>query len=210
MEHTRDPQYFALIVRNYAEEELPVSYFSRWAKIYRYMPSGWFDQNAAAFERSSLSLGDCRSHSSSPSVDIEAWRQRLSHLERGPFIEEPYRFLATTSLVFPANPARSSQRFIYSEAFARMARVSCALERYRLVHGNYPEKLAALAPQFLPDLPVDVINGGPLFFRNIDSDHFLLYSIGWNGKDDDGRVVQRQSSWGDHSEGDWVWKYPES
>ena len=46
-----------------------------------------------------------------------------------------------------------------------LARVAIALERYRLAHGAYPESLDVLAPQFIAQLPHDIINGQPLHYR---------------------------------------------
>ena len=90
-----------------------------------------------------------------------------------------------------------------------MARTACVLEHYRLVNGVYPETLDALAPQFIEKLPHDVINGLPMHYRLMDDGTFLLYSVGWNEKDDKGVVAL--SAGGrevDLTKGDWVWQYP--
>ena len=97
-----------------------------------------------------------------------------------------------------------------------MARVAIALERYRLAHGEYPESLDALAPQFMEKIPHDIINGQPLHYRRTDDGQFVLYSVGWNETDDGGVVVNQKSrdprdesrSKVDISQGDWVWRYP--
>ena len=90
-----------------------------------------------------------------------------------------------------------------------MARVACALERYRLTHGQYPEALDALAPQFIEEIPHDLINGQPLHYRRTDDGKFVLYSIGWNEKDDGGVVIFRSNNGSvDMEQGDWVWRYP--
>jgi hypothetical protein len=88
-----------------------------------------------------------------------------------------------------------------------LARVACALERYRLAHGQYPETLDVLAPQYIGKLPHDIINGQPLHYRRTDDGQFVLYSVGWNETDDDGTVVFLKSgSAVDRDKGDWVWK----
>jgi hypothetical protein len=88
-----------------------------------------------------------------------------------------------------------------------LARVACVLERYRLAHGEYPESLDALAPQFIGKLPHDIINGQPLHYRRTDDGKFVLYSVGWNETDDSGTVVFLKSgSAVDRDKGDWVWK----
>ena len=82
------------------------------------------------------------------------------------------------------------------------------MERYRLAHGEYPESLDALAPQFIAKLPHDIINGQPLHYRRTADGRFVLYSVGWNEKDDDGVVGLNESGSVDRDTGDWVWRYP--
>jgi hypothetical protein len=70
-------------------------------------------------------------------------------------------------------------------------------------------------------VPQDVIGGGPLKYRRTDAGRFILYSIGWNGKDDGGVTAygtggsEPRFIFGERSgaprfeEGDWVWRYPQ-
>jgi hypothetical protein len=85
------------------------------------------------------------------------------------------------------------------------AAVACALERYRLANGQFPENLQALVPQFIAHLPNDVITGEPFKYRRAGDGRFVLYSVGWNEKDDGG--VPGKTMF-DETEGDWVWEYP--
>jgi hypothetical protein len=89
-----------------------------------------------------------------------------------------------------------------------LARVAIGLERYRLAHGEYPESLDALAPQFFDKLPHDVINGQPLHYRRTSDGQFVLYSVGWNETDDGGVVGLHKDGRVDRDTGDWVWRYP--
>jgi hypothetical protein len=41
--------------------------------------------------------------------------------------------------------------------------------------------------------------------NNLRNGKFLLYSVGWNEKDDGGNAVLRPSDWVDLQQGDWVW-----
>jgi hypothetical protein len=91
-----------------------------------------------------------------------------------------------------------------------LARVACALERYHLTHGVYPENLDVLAPQFIAAVPPDVINGRPLHYHRTPDGSFLLYSVGWNEKDDGGVPGVRPSGAYDYRTGDWVWQYPKN
>ena len=66
------------------------------------------------------------------------------------------------------------------------AAIACALERYRLANGQFPETLEALVPQFISQLPNDVISGEPYKYHRTNDGQFVLYSVGWNEKDDGG------------------------
>jgi hypothetical protein len=104
--------------------------------------------------------------------------------------------------------------------------IACALERHHLANGNYPDTLTALVPKYLDHVPIDVCNGQPMKYRRSDDGQFVLYSVGWNEKDDGGTVVMKQSDPSgkdiltkvmnqdktpgiDILQGDWVWPaYP--
>jgi hypothetical protein len=85
------------------------------------------------------------------------------------------------------------------------AAIACALERYRLANGHFPETLGALAPQFISPVPNDVLTGEHYKYRLKDDRQFLLYSTGWDEKDDGG--VPGKTIFNDQ-QGDWVWEYP--
>jgi hypothetical protein len=65
----------------------------------------------------------------------------------------------------------------------------------------------ALTPPFISHLPNDVIGGQPYKYHRTEDGQFVLYSVGWNEKDDDG--VPGKTLF-DDTEGDWVWDYPPS
>ena len=104
----------------------------------------------------------------------------------------------------PASPRSPPAR----QTSVDLARVACALERYRLANGQFPETLEALAPKFIEKLPHDVINGQPLKYRRTDDGQFVLYSVGWNETDDGGKVGLTKNGNLDAKQGDWVWRYP--
>jgi len=111
------------------------------------------------------------------------------------------------NMLIPAVGA-CARKFAYAQSSVDMARVASALERYHLAHGEYPETLDALAPQFIEKIPHDIIGGQPLHYRRTDDGKFLLYSIGWNETDDGGNTVLRENSQTsiDYTKGDWVWE----
>ena len=109
----------------------------------------------------------------------------------------PYRLLAT--IMIP-NFTKAIERMAYNQNQANLALVACALERYHLANGLYPDLLDVLAPQFIEKLPHDIINGGELKYRKTN-DSFVLYSIGWNEKDDGGTAAPSSK---DLDNDDWV------
>jgi len=90
------------------------------------------------------------------------------------------------------------------------AMIACALERHRLANGQFPETLDALAPRFVATVPHDIISGEPLKYRRTDDGQFVLYSVGWNEKDDGGvpSMTNDKPPRTDLKQGDWVWRYP--
>ncbi len=117
--------------------------------------------------------------------------------------------------------APDTHAFLDRTAFAQtgvnLARVACALERYRLAKGEYPASLEALTPDWIKSVPRDIINGGPLHYLRSSGDAYRLYSVGWNERDDGGEIVyQTTGSVGtskkhrviDADRGDWVWAIP--
>jgi hypothetical protein len=128
-----------------------------------------------------------------------AFEKKLSHWS-------PTTFIAAIAV---PNFIRVWQSAAANQDKARQALIACALERYRLAHNSYPEGLAALVPETLPLLPVDIITGKDFIYSRKADDRFLLYSVGWNEKDDGGAVVRQPGGWIDTSKGDWVWSPPD-
>jgi hypothetical protein len=107
-------------------------------------------------------------------------------------------------LLLPAL-GRVSLKATTAQTAADQAALACALERYRLANGNFPEDLNALVPRFISQLPHDALTGEPYKYRSAAHGRFALYSIGWDEKDDGGvpgKVLF------DDRQGDWVWNYP--
>ena len=89
-----------------------------------------------------------------------------------------------------------------AQTAANEAALACALERNRLANGKYAASLQSLVPEWMPTTPHDVVGGQAYHYHRIDADHFVLYSIGWDEKDDGGKTGE--SLFG--REGNWVWK----
>jgi hypothetical protein len=68
----------------------------------------------------------------------------------------------------------------------RNLHLAFALAAYQRDHGQYPAKLEELTPKYVESIPDDLFSGNPLIYRLVDKG-YLLYSVGPNGKDEDGR-----------------------
>jgi hypothetical protein len=171
-------------------------------RLIKYAPQGWFYQNMVAHThlgRPFLDAFDVTNQTVSPrnlDESVRAIQEAVDHNFR-------YNFL--TSLAMP-NFVKAIQTFARNQTSANEAAVACALERYRLVHGGYPETLNALAPQFIAKLPHDIIGGGPLRYGRTSGGQFVLYSVGWNGTDDGGVSTPTRNGSTDLEKGDWVWQ----
>jgi hypothetical protein len=169
------------------------------------IPSGWFYQNKLRGSKfileQFLPIGDVRQQTISPTLVREA-DEALSTMRR-----TPYSMLAKMFLPGLVNTPRT---FALAQTTVNLARTACALERYRLAHGKYPEALDALAPQFIAKVPHDPIGGQPFHYRPTDDGQFILYSVGWNEKDDGGNVSLKKGGAVDLDSGDWVWRYPDT
>jgi hypothetical protein len=72
------------------------------------------------------------------------------------------------------------------EQTQRNLHAAFALAAYERDNGKYPAKLAELAPKYLATVPGDLFSGMALIYRTAEKG-YLFYSIGVNGKDDEGR-----------------------
>lgn len=169
------------------------------------VPGGWFDQNKVMMGRLHLELFKPAVNLQERTVSPTNLRRLNETLEQHFARRTPYNFFS--SLLLPAL-GKAAERFARAQVCVDLARVACALERHRLAHGQFPQNLDALVPQFIPKLPHDVINGQPLKYRRTDDGQFLLYSIGWNESDDSGEIALTKNGNADWSKGDWVWRYP--
>jgi hypothetical protein len=174
--------------------------------IYRLLPGGWFYLNARAmargYEAALPTSAELEHRIISPEISNRFGRS-LGLGNRRHLIPDNFFVLS----MVPALD-REAINCARTQAAIDMARVACALERYRQSQGIYPEQLDVLAPQFIEKIPHDIINGQPLHYHRIDNGKFLLYSVGWNGKDDGGVPDVGGQIFASKAQGDWVWQYP--
>ena len=92
---------------------------------------------------------------------------------------------------------RVQQARARNESTLDVARVGIALELYYQERGSYPDQLDGVASYLGGRVPVDALTGEPLRYTP-QGDTFLLYSVGRNRTDDNGRHDLR--------DGDIVWR----
>ncbi len=115
----------------------------------------------------------------------------------------PYSYLC--AILIP-NTIKAWQKTAHQQTRVNEALIACALERYHIANHSYPETLDALVPRFAEKLPHDLIGGGPLHYRRTNNGSFVLYSIGWNEKDDGGKSELDGAGNESEETGDWVWR----
>ncbi len=72
------------------------------------------------------------------------------------------------------------------DAAVNISRVGLALKLFKQKNGAYPDTLEKLAPEFLANIPVDPCTGKALIYRKADAG-FILYSLGKDQQDDNGK-----------------------
>jgi hypothetical protein len=173
-------------------------------KAVPFCPLGWVYQNmvnVVLLYQKPLDSFDLARDTVSPGKVDEASREFDKFSEH----ESPYKLLAVIATL---NFTRAEQTMAHNQTMANEAQIACALERYHLAHDKYPETLDQLTPQFIAQIPHDIIGGEPLHYRRKDDGKFLLYSVGWNETDDGGQEILEFNKYGkpEYTKGDWIWK----
>jgi len=96
-----------------------------------------------------------------------------------------FRYTMTANLLPAINAAVTAAARGGSQNDA--ADAALAVELFRRRHGRLPADLNELAPEFLPEVPLDRIDGRPLRFVVRDGE-CAIYSVGENGVDDGGSI----------------------
>jgi len=167
-------------------------------------PKGWIDQNRANLARMHWEfelepLKDGR---------VLQVKEKLDEMlaldsERGP-LPSPYKILALMTMPSMANAFRG-----VAQAQSSLDLLTCAvaLERCYIEEAAYPETLEALVPDYLPEVPVDIMSDAPLHYARTSDGRYRIYSIGWDGVDGGGVISIKKNGAVDRFVGDWVWQY---
>ena len=169
----------ALITHN-ALESVPSAGMVKQTALARIDPSGWGYWHLT--DRLNLDFGRLACFDTGNEV-IFADKVAAASKQDQMLIHGAYGFVESLA---PVSFERACQNTAHSQTQINEALIACALERHYSAHHEYPEDLNALVPQFLDTLPHDVIGGQSLHYRRTDDGAFVLYSVGWNGRDDGG------------------------
>jgi hypothetical protein len=120
---------------------------------------------------------------------------KLPPEQQGPRLEKltlPQMAKPTLSffLEVPDKEIRQVHRiFLDTLARLRCAVTGLAVERYRIQTGQWPQSLANLVPQYLPEVQFDPFDGAALRYRRLE-DGVVIYSVGWDRKDHGGQLTR--------------------
>jgi hypothetical protein len=115
-------------------------------------------------------------------LPIEEQPPRLAQFD----ISQGSQSMLVRSLTY--STSKVGDAVVRSKAGLRCALVAIALERYRRVHGRWPESLTALVPEYLPRVPIDPYDGAPLRFRRL-TDRVVVYSVSLDRQDNGGNIT---------------------
>lgn len=168
-----------------------------------FLPRGWIRQNQStlALETQRHIEAARRLRGGTPTAE---WRDLIQEAEtwdseaQARYHDNPSPYTAFARQLGSAL-GKSLANAVRSQVMNRCAITGCALERYRLRNGAYPETLEALVPDFLAAVPIDPMDGQPIRYAQNDNGLFRLWSIGDDRQDQKGR----RSKEGSHQ--DWTW-----
>ncbi|MEZ0275092.1 MAG: type IV pilin protein [Roseimicrobium sp.] len=180
-------------------------------KLLWLIPEGWFESNAAHVAMLNLDhiVRPLRDHGWATALAEGDRLEARLKAAKAEIWWHPDMIVAVLSL--PAF-SRFVDRATYTQCQLDRAIIACALERFRLEHGTYPNALAELARAGEKPLPLDILSGNPMGYRKTDDGRYVLWAVGFDRSDDggyrpkgDGRTDKPTRR---NYRGDWVWTYP--
>jgi hypothetical protein len=128
-------------------------------------------------------------------VDHGSGGQKLGWYDRCRFLFSSDTFSVSGIIMRKALQVQTEQNMVLTVI---------ALKRHELRHGKPAHSLLDLVPEFLPTIPVDCMDGKSLRYRLENDGSFKLYSVGTNGKDENGNPEPQEA--GTHSNDLWKGK----
>ena len=177
------------------------------------IPSGFFDASSAVLADREFNylLKPLRDGGWSEARKAgQTWEKELAEMRKDIAWHPAY---IMTTLIAPAFKSVLT-RAIYTQVLVNQSIIACALERYRLEKGSYPESLDAVKLADGKPLPLDVMNDKPMHYRKTTNGKYALWSVGFDGKDNGGKRTldekhPENTKFSDEKYlGDWVWDFP--
>lgn len=173
----------------------------------RIVPTGWYYQNQLTHNQVADSM-PLKAYSPNTRTILTTkdggYLKTIEAMVADKWIYNKWSKNLLATLAIP-NYTRAAKTAARNQTRLNLALIACALERYRIARGGYPETLDALKGEFLKEIPHDLIGGGPLKYRRTADGKFLLYSLGWNETDDGGKGLAGADGWQDVNAPDWIW-----
>jgi hypothetical protein len=173
----------------------------------RLYPDGWWDQNKVTGARL------IRQQVLLPISSGEFEQILLARNDSQQQSSGPYSFMSfAVELPWRGLPLR----LISQECLLLQMGTACALERFYIANGSYPENLDALMPDFLSAVPLDPVDQKPMRYHRTEDGRYVIYSVGYDQRDDNGRPhpkgkkepdIDQHTGIADPTGYDWVWRY---
>jgi hypothetical protein len=206
MKQKRDAQLMEILAGDNGQSR------SSWTDgfMVKIIPSGWFDMNAATMVRLHFDhiLKPLREGNLSALCTDTAFEREL--LER----KTSRQLDSVIACLFFPSVSQIAPRMAYTQCQTNEAIIACALERWFMINGSYPDSLDAVSRDERKPLPLDVLAGKNMAYRKTPNGRYALWCVGINGKDDGGTRVldvkkQENTKFYDRTyAGDWVWDFP--
>lgn len=167
---------------------------------FRAFPAGWFYQNKVRLNRFFDAM--------LARVDVEKRRYRGGHSPASALEDLsslPKRIYYSFFAVVAPAVENVERTYVRAATVSDQVRLACALERFRLARGTFPQTLSELTPAFIAAVPAEVVSGEPYRYQRTDDGSFILHSVGLDLRDDGGVIEPKKSA---KEQADWVWRYP--
>ena len=175
-------------------------------RILGYWPDGWYCLEMLNYHRLMNAFEEVVTDK--PLIDPHAVEQ-IAATNRKTLSSGPVRLILSHSILsailVPA-VERVVNRTSKMQTGLYIAGLACALERHRRTHGSFPEALDPLHNLLGRPVPPDVIQGLPLLYRRDGTNSYILYSVGWDTRDDGGKIAVKKPGEETDPPQDWVWR----
>ena len=164
----------------------------------RLYPTGWMRSDQVfmnqAFDDMAVAV-DVEAGTFGPGISIDARMDALGHSR--------WRFTHLLAMILMPAVDKALENFARTAAQVEFARTGIALERYRLAHGAFPEKLSDLG-ETRADFARNPDGGGVLLYRREADGGYLLWATGPLS----GGTISGPGALTDHRQAEWHWTMP--